>query len=77
MPDNIEEISYEDAKSEKEAVQVEAEESGDAATVATSAIMEDQSMVEGQQNPEQEDKFAKYEEEYQQLMNELEDEKQE
>ena len=77
MPDNIEEISYEDAKSEKDAEPVEAEESGDAATVATSAIMEDQSMVEGQQNQEQEDKFAKYEEEYQQLMNELEDEKQE
>ena len=33
-------------------------------------------MVEGQ-HQEQEDKFAKYEEEYQQLMSELEDEKQE
>ena len=65
LPDNIEEISYEDDKSQKEpSAPVEAEESGDAATVATSAIMEDQSMVEGQQNQDQEDKFAKYEEEY-------------
>lgn len=82
LADNIEEMSYEDAKSEKEdakpaeALDKEFEESGDAATVATSAICEDQSMVEGQQQ-EQEDKFAKYEEEYQKLMSELEEEKQE
>ena len=67
MPDNIEEMSYEDVKSEKEEAkpieEAELEESGDAATVATSAVCEDQSMVEGH-HQDQVDKFAKYEEEY-------------